>query len=119
MKKIFLGIKGHVVCLNKETGKEIWRTKMISTTITNVCYEESFIFAYAGGHFFCLNSNNGNIIWENGLAGMGYGPCIIASENQNSAVVANQLASQQAQVTIVNRDEGSGDGDGGGDGGGE
>lgn len=116
MGNLFLGIKGHVLCLNKETGKELWRTKMISANITNILYEGDFVFAYASGHFFCLNSSDGNIIWENGLNGMGYGSCIIASENQNSALIENQGANQQAIVVL---DVGNSSGDGGGDGGGE
>ncbi|WP_260680345.1 hypothetical protein [Thalassotalea sp. PS06] len=36
MEKLFLGISGHVVCLNKNQGEELWKTKIKSSTITNV-----------------------------------------------------------------------------------
>lgn len=95
MEKLFLGISNHVVCLNKKNGTEIWKTKLRSSTITNVYFESDRVFAYSGGHLFCLNANDGAIIWQNQLKGLGYGTCIIASEHQNSAVIANQIAAQQ------------------------
>jgi len=96
MDKLFLGINNHVVCLSKKTGEQLWKTKLKSSTITNVYYEEGFVFAYSGGHLFCLNASDGIVIWENTLKGFGYGTCIIASEHQNSTVIASQIAAQQA-----------------------
>ena len=98
MNKLFLGIKSHVVCINKKDGEQLWATKLKSSTITNVYYEDEKVFAYSGGHLFCLNSLDGLIVWENTLKGFGYSTCIIASENQNGAVIANQIAAQQAIV---------------------
>lgn len=96
MTKLFLGINNHVVCLNKQDGAELWKTKLRSSTITNVYFDNDCVFAYSGGHLFCLDTQNGEIIWENQLRGLGYGTCIIASEHQSSAVIANQVAAQQA-----------------------
>lgn len=96
MDKLFLGIKNHVICISKKSGEELWKTKIKSSTIVNVYYEEQQVFAYSGGHLFCLNAENGGIVWENPLKGMGYGTCIIASEHQNTAVIASQIAAQQA-----------------------
>lgn len=36
MEKLYLGINGHVVCINKTNGEQIWKTKLKSSTITNV-----------------------------------------------------------------------------------
>ncbi|XQW85233.1 PQQ-binding-like beta-propeller repeat protein [Thalassotalea piscium] len=104
MEKLFLGISNHVVCINKKTGDELWKTKVKSSMITNIYYEEGFIFAYSGGHLFCLKAKDGAIIWENPLKGLGYGTCIIASEHQNATVIASQIAMQQtlaASATIT------------------
>lgn len=95
MTKLFLGISNHVVCLNKKDGTELWKTKLRSSTITNVYFENDCVFAYSGGHLFCLEALTGTIIWENQLKGLGYGTCIIASEHQNSTVIATQIATQQ------------------------
>jgi outer membrane protein assembly factor BamB len=103
MEKLFLGISNHVVCLNKKTGIQVWKTKLKSSSITNVYYEDGNIFAYSGGHLFCLDAVDGSINWENPLKGFGYSTCIIASEHQNNAVISSQIATQQsvAAATIV------------------
>ena len=49
MDKLFLGINNHVVCVNKKDGAELWKTKLRSSTITNVYYEANNVFAYSGG----------------------------------------------------------------------
>ncbi|WP_394202134.1 PQQ-binding-like beta-propeller repeat protein [Shewanella waksmanii] len=96
MDKLFLGISSHVVSLSKTTGEELWKTKLKTSTVTNVYCENEHVFAYAGGHLFSLNATDGSIIWENTLKGLGYGTCIIASQHQNSALIAEQVATQQA-----------------------
>ncbi len=103
MDKLFLGISNHVVCLSKKKGDQLWKTKLKSSTITNVYYETGNVFAYSGGHLFCLAASDGSIQWENPLKGLGYGACIIASEHQNASVIASQIATQQAlaATTVV------------------
>ncbi|NVJ51466.1 MAG: PQQ-binding-like beta-propeller repeat protein [Gammaproteobacteria bacterium] len=96
MDRLFLGINSHVVCIDKKAGTELWRTKLKSSTITNVCCDEGKLFAYAGGHLFCLNADSGAIIWENPLKGLGYRTCIIANEGQSTSVVSQVDANQQA-----------------------
>jgi len=96
MEKLFLGISNHVVCLSKKSGEQLWKTKLKSSSITNVYYESGNVFAYSGGHLFSLNASDGSIVWENPLKGFGYSTCIIASEHQNAAVISSQVATQQA-----------------------
>lgn len=99
MNKIYLGVGGFVVCLDKRIGNEVWRTKLKTSTIVNVYCDDDKIFAHAGGHFFCLRAKDGKILWKNPLTGLGYGSCIIASEHQNASVVTTQHAAQQAAIT--------------------
>ena len=98
MDKLFLGINHHVVCINKKSGEEIWKTKIKSSSLTNVYYEDNQIFAYSGGHLFCLNADDGAVLWENPLKGFGYGHCIMASDSQNASVITSQVAAQQANA---------------------
>ena len=96
MEKIFLGMNGHVVCLKQKTGEEIWRTKLKSGQITNIVLDDDKIYAASGGYLFCLKSSNGKVLWENGLSGLGYGACIIATHSQNANVIAASQAQQAA-----------------------
>ncbi|WP_133407437.1 PQQ-binding-like beta-propeller repeat protein [Parashewanella tropica] len=98
MERLFLGIGNHAVCVKKSDGEIIWKTKLKSSNITNVHFEDNKVFAYAGGHLFCLNAQDGEKIWENSLKGLGYGACIIASERENSAVISNQMNTQATAI---------------------
>lgn len=92
MSNIYLGMAGKIICLDRNTGDEIWRTKLKSiSSLTNLIKEQDRVIAYAGGHLFCLDANSGDILWENELKGLGYGYCMIASEQQ-STIDAHQNA---------------------------
>ena len=96
MEKIFIGIKGHVICLNRETGESIWTTRLKSqSTVTNVHFDGNALFACARGHLYCLNPEDGSVKWTNPLNGFGNGPCVIATESQASAATAAQVEVQQ------------------------
>lgn len=108
MENLFVGIKGHVVCVEKKSGKELWRTKLKSADLTNVYYEDNHVYAYAYGHLFCLSATNGNILWENDLKGLGYGACIIAGQQnattmseQNNAAAAASVAAVVAATSVT------------------
>ena len=102
MSNLYLGIKGHVVCIDKQTGKELWKTKLKGMSITNVFYDKKSIFAYASGHLFCLDADFGKIIWKNTLNGYGYGSCIFASKDstiqQQTVVVSHNQNQKDAQA---------------------
>ena len=107
MKKLFLGIKGHVLCVDQATGREEWRTKLRSSTITNVVCVGELLHAYAKGHLFALDPKTGDVLWENSLNGLGYGFCIIASEGDSGyvqsagAVQAQQAAASAAVIGVT------------------
>ena len=115
MDNLLLGIKGHAVCISKKTGEKLWSTKLKSTSgVTNILVEGDAVFVYSGGHLFGLDLDSGKIKWENRLDGMGYGPCIMASENQNASQVPSHMAAQQSSVVVASTDDGSDDDSGGG-----
>ncbi len=100
MKKLFLGIKGHVLCVDQDTGREEWRTKLRSSTITNVVCVGELLHAYSRGHLFALDPKTGDVLWENSLNGLGYGFCIIASEGDRGYVQsASAIQAQQAAAS--------------------
>lgn len=106
MKKLFIGIKGHVVCLDKQTGNEIWKSKLKGMSITNVIRDDKAVYAYAGGHLFCLDADFGKVLWKNPLTGYGYGACIFAGDisAQQAAYTLNQNQNQnnaQAANTTI------------------
>ena len=101
MKKIYLGIKGHILCIDGKTGREQWRTKLRASTITNVVFDGESLHAYSHGHLFALNPDTGEILWENSLEGLGYGFCIIATEGVSSYIQSASAAIQSQQVAAA------------------
>jgi outer membrane protein assembly factor BamB len=102
MKKLYLGIKGHILCIDGKTGREQWRTKLRSSTITNVVFDGDSLHAYSNGHLFALNPNTGDILWENSLDGLGYGFCIIVTEGSSSYIQsASAIQAQQAAAAAA------------------
>ena len=94
MNKLYIGIKGHAVCVDKRNGNEIWRTKVKGNWggVTNICHDKNSVFVYTNGHLFCLDANNGSIKWENGLPGLGHSYCIIATQLNSQQSVVNAAA---------------------------
>ena len=98
--RLYLGIKGHVVCVRKEDGKELWRTHLKGSGFTNVVVEPDGLFAYTRGVLYALDADSGNIRWSNELPRLGFDTCIIASANQTPvAVAAIKAAQAQAAAT--------------------
>jgi len=93
---IYLGIKGHVVAVDNATGTELWRTKLGGNmNITNVALQGDMVVAFAGGKLFALDPATGTTRWQNSLKGLGWGPCILAPANPQSAVVVSAHKQQQ------------------------
>jgi outer membrane protein assembly factor BamB len=94
---VYLGIKHSVVALDRETGREVWRTKLPSAgQIVTVLCDGRNVFAGSSGKFYCL-SLDGALLWQNELPGLGYGLICTALPNGLSAP---DIASLQ---TIVNQ----------------
>lgn len=75
---LYIGIKGHVLALDRSTGTELWRTKLSASDFTNVVVDGGQIFATSKGEIFCLDAS-GSIRWHNKLKGLGMGLVTIGS----------------------------------------
>ena len=93
--RLYLGVKGHILCIDKSSGAEIWRRHLKSSSLTNLTLDGDQIFAHAGGHLFCVRASDGRIQWTNPLTGMGYGYCLFANHDHQQA--ANAAAASQRQ----------------------
>jgi outer membrane protein assembly factor BamB len=98
MKNVtYLGIKGHVICIDTTTGQERWRSHLKSGHLTTLSVMEETIIAHTKGELYGLRRSTGEILWHNPLTGLGYGNCIIASKDPNTdVVIATQQQSQQS-----------------------
>lgn len=97
----YLGIKGHVVAFEVQTGREVWRTLVRSSSITNVVPCGDVLLVYAKGHLFGLKKTTGQKLWGNSLDGLGYGFGLIATEGTQNAAVASAIAAQQQAASAA------------------
>ncbi|ARC95087.1 hypothetical protein B6A42_27095 (plasmid) [Vibrio coralliilyticus] len=71
LKRLLFGVSGSCVfCLYKETGMEVWRTKLTSSIAVPSVYnsfsiEDYKIYISFGGHIVCLCAFSGLEIWKN------------------------------------------------------
>lgn len=98
--RLYIGIKGHVACIRKEDGKELWRTSLKGRGFTNVVVEPDGVFAYSRGVLYALDPDSGDVRWRNELPGLGFDACTIGSANQTPVAIA-ALKAAEAQATAA------------------
>ena len=114
---LYLGISGHVVCIRKSDGEELWRTLLYTLRKSfftkkskrsynlhahvNVVVEPDGIYAYTLGTLYALEPNTGAISWCNELPEIKDSDfCTIGSANQTPVAIA-AIKAAQAQAAAV------------------
>ena len=97
---IFIGIRGSVVALYRDTGQQVWATHLKGVGFVNVVLERDKVLATACGEVFCLDALQGNALWHNPLKGFGRGLATIATEDNpgtgNAAVLSEKHCRDEA-----------------------
>lgn len=78
---VFVGIKGSVVALNRETGGQVWSVHLKGSDFVNVALQKDRLYATTYGEIFCLEAATGNALWSNPLKGFGLGLATIVAED--------------------------------------
>ncbi len=104
---LYLGVGGHVVCFDQQSGKEHWRTYLKSGRLTNILVEDGRVFAHVGGHLFCLDAESGEFLWQDGLVNLGYGYAILATAN-STGHGSTSTSGAVASATIISDTAASG-----------
>lgn len=94
---VFIGIKGTVLALDRETGREVWKTLLKGSTFVNVVLDDDALIATTKGVVFCLDAANGNIRWKNSLPGFGWGLATIGASGPSPVAAMAQYEFQQQQ----------------------
>ena len=102
--KVFIGIKGTVLALDRATGQEMWRSKLKGAEFVNVVLQDGDLFAATEGELYSLDLASGAIRWHNPLKGLGRGLITVASSGVQQTVPMNQMqqeAAAAAGATVV------------------
>lgn len=104
---LFLGTHGHVVAVDRRSGRTRWRTSLPRTgwNVVTLMLEEGRLFCSSGGRAFALDPSDGSILWENGLPGMGHGivaMCTVDRSTHDVAAIAGQAAADASSTAATN-----------------
>lgn len=97
---IYLGIKGTVIALNRDTGEELWRTALKGGDFVNVVLDGNQLYATTKGEIFCLDTKTGEPRWHNKLSGLGLGLITIAGTG-NQVVTAQEKRMRDAAAATA------------------
>jgi len=75
---IFIGTKGTVVAIDRETGEVRWESELKGSDFVNVVLQDGELYASSKGRLYRLDPATGKIHWCNELPGLGYGLVTIA-----------------------------------------
>ncbi|MBI5865742.1 MAG: PQQ-binding-like beta-propeller repeat protein [Planctomycetes bacterium] len=100
---LYTGTGRHVVALHRETGAELWRTKLPSgtSTVVSLLLKGRQLFVGHSGRVYCLDADSGRVLWENGLPRTGFNPVIMAMAGLGGSaavVVAAHVVAAAAQA---------------------
>ena len=87
---IFVGIKGTVVAIDRDTGGILWSTDLKGSDFVNVALQDGDLFAASKGRLYRLDRTTGEILWCNELPGLGWGIVTIAGTSQMSSGAEEQ-----------------------------
>ena len=95
---IYVGIRGKVFCLSRNTGEEIWSVNLPGSGFVTLLVDEDLLLAATRGEVFGLEATTGRILWQNKMPGQGYGLASIATATgaSNAALMAEEQKRQQA-----------------------
>jgi outer membrane protein assembly factor BamB len=91
--RIYIGMKGHVLAIDRSTGAEAWRAKLKGGGFVTLHREDRMIFAGTQGELFCLDADSGRVLWHNRLKGMGLGILAILGSTVTPETTAQQYVS--------------------------
>jgi len=96
---VFLGIRGSVVALDKNSGVRVWEVKLKGSSFVTLLVEGNRILAGAQGEIFCLDATTGKTLWHDALKGYGLGLMSLATINGSSdaSVLAAQKVRQEEE----------------------
>lgn len=101
---VYIGIRGHVVALSRDTGDEIWRTELKGSSYVQLYRDQDHLYATARGEVFCLSPDSGQIVWHNPLKGLGWDLASMASDaplGGGSDLLASAAAVQRQRAAAA------------------
>jgi outer membrane protein assembly factor BamB len=96
---IFVGLRGYVVALDRDTGEVVWSNDKLNSGYTTLLLDGDRLIASTNGYMYCLDPLTGGVMWQNPLRGYGTGVTDLASVRGRGprATLPNAAAADAAQ----------------------
>jgi outer membrane protein assembly factor BamB len=89
---IFVGLRGYVIALDRDTGRMIWDCSELKSGDTSLLLDGDRLIVSTKGYIYCLDPLTGRVRWSNPLKGYGVGIAHLVSVRGQSAQTMNQQA---------------------------
>jgi outer membrane protein assembly factor BamB len=94
---VHVGIKGHVIALDRRTGDELWRTHLKGASFVYLQRDDDLLLATCSGEVFAIRPKTGELVWHNPLKGMGMGFTTVIGDAGAGAPGVAGIAALEAQ----------------------
>lgn len=91
---VYVGIKGCVVALDRNSGDEMWRAELRSAEYVTVFFDGTGLFVANSGEAWRLDPATGETIWHNQMKGLGRGLVSLASSLAANAASTLETAEE-------------------------
>lgn len=88
---VFIGAKGTVAAIDRDTGVTRWASDLKGSDFVNVVFQNGDLYAASKGRLYRLDPDSGAILWCNELPGLGWGIVTIASASTLVPSAAEQI----------------------------
>ena len=75
---VFVGLKGAVTAIDRDTGTTRWAANLKGSDFVTVAVQNGDLYAASKGRLYRLDPDSGTILWCNELPGLGWGIVTIA-----------------------------------------
>jgi outer membrane protein assembly factor BamB len=88
---LYVGLKAHVVALDKATGAEVWRTELkrpmkMGDRFVSLLVDDDKVYAHTKGEIYCLDAAAGTVLWSNPLKDLSYDIATLATQGAGNAL---------------------------------
>lgn len=100
---LFVGTHGHVLAVDKATGRKRWETSLPKTgyEVVSIVAEDGQLFCASGGRVFALDGSTGKILWTNNLQGLGHGFVYLTTVEHSTAEGSTSVLRAAARTKAV------------------
>jgi outer membrane protein assembly factor BamB len=100
---LFVGVKAHVVAIDKTTGAKLWQTKLkggmaSGDRFVSLLVQEGRVYAHTYGELYCLDQETGAVLWKNPLDGLSHDIATLACEGATNSLPQLTAALHKKQV---------------------